>query len=226
MRKVLLFLFLLFCAFSFLGCTSKESEESDSSSFKDLPSQTGSTNRLTQEATVRPVQISSESIQNKLMDLGISVVKEKREATDFELEDLGGNLRKLSSFREKVVFLNFWATWCGPCLIEMPSMQRLYDKLKNEGLEIVAVDLQESKRRVKKFVDQYKLSFQILLDKNGEVGITYGARGIPMTYLIDRDGYIFARAMGPREWDSPETISIFREILQNGVEYSETSGIE
>jgi thiol-disulfide isomerase/thioredoxin/plastocyanin len=226
MKKVLLFLFLLLCAFSFLGCTSKESEESDPSSFKDLPSQTGSTDRLTQEATARPVQFSSESIQNKLIDLGIAVVKEKRESIDFELEDLGGNLRKLSSFQGKVVFLNFWATWCGPCRIEMPSMQRLYDKLKNEGLEIVAVDLQESKKQVKKFMGRYNLSFTVLLDKNGEVGMIYGARSIPMTYLIDRDGYVFAGAIGAREWDSPQTVSIFREILQNGVAYSETSGIE
>ncbi len=222
MIKTLILLFLFLYAFAFMGCTSKES---DTSSSNDSPSQRRSTDRLTQGPMVRPAQFSSVSIQNRLMDLGIGAIGERIESTDFELEDLGGTPQKLSSYRGKVVFLNFWATWCGPCRIEMPAMQRLYDKLKDEGLEIVAVDLQESRRQVKKFVEKYKLTFPVLLDKSGEVGSIYGARAIPTTYLIDRDGYVFAGAAGAREWDSPQVVSIFREILQNGVAYTGTSGM-
>ncbi len=163
----------------------------------------------------------AESIQDKLVNLGIAVTKDKTESIDFELEDMNGKLRKLSSYRGKMVFLNFWATWCGPCRIEMPSMQRVYDELKDEGFVIVAVDLQENRKVVKKFVDQYKLTFPVLLDKKGKVGAIYGARNIPTTYLIDRDGYIIARQIGAREWDTREIQSIFREILRNGVVYDE-----
>lgn len=204
MKKKLKFIFLILCTIAFDSCTSNENDSS---------SQRKSTDRSTQKS----IQLSSVSIQNRLMDLGIGVLGERIESMDFELEDLGGTLRRLSSFRGKVVFLNFWATWCGPCRIEMPSMQRLYDKLKDEGLEIVAVDLRESRRRVKKFVKKYKLTFPVLLDKSGEVGRIYGARAIPKTFLIDRNGYLFAGAAGAREWDSLKVVSIFREILQNGI---------
>lgn len=220
MKKHPLFLFFILIPFAFLGCANSGSEESNGSSRKELSSQTGSTNRSILEAAMQPIQFSNESLRNKLENLGIGVAKERMESDDFELEDLGGKLRRLSSYRGKVVFLNFWATWCGPCRVEMPSMQRLYNKLKDEGLVIVAVDLQESKKSVKKFVDRYKLTFPILLDKNGKVAIIYGARSIPTTYLTDRDGYVFAGAVGAREWDAPKTISIFREILQTGVVFN------
>lgn len=158
----------------------------------------------------------AESIQDKLLKLGISVTDKKTESIDFELEDMNGNLRTLSSYRGKLVFLNFWATWCGPCRIEMPSMQRLYNELNNDGFEIIAVDLMEDKKVVKKFLDQNNLTFPVLLDKKGNVGALYGVRSIPTTYLIDKDGYIIARQIGAREWDTQEIQSVFRDILQKG----------
>ncbi len=161
----------------------------------------------------------AETVQDKLMNLGIAIPQNKVEAIDFELEDLNGETRSLSSYRGKVVFLNFWATWCGPCRIEMPSMQRVYNELKDEGFEIVAVDLREDKKKVKKFIKKYELTFPVLLDKTGKVGGIYGARAIPTTYIIDRDGFIIGRTIGAREWDTQEIITVFREILENGVEY-------
>jgi thiol-disulfide isomerase/thioredoxin len=158
----------------------------------------------------------AESIQDKLLELGISATDKKTESIDFELEDMNGNLRTLSSYRGKLVFLNFWATWCGPCRIEMPSMQRLYNELNKDGFEIIAVDLMEDKKVVNKFLDQHNLTFPVLLDKKGDVGALYGVRNIPTTYLIDRDGYIIARQIGAREWDTQEIQSVFREILQKG----------
>jgi peroxiredoxin len=159
------------------------------------------------------------TIQDKLMNLGIALPQNKVEAIDFELEDLNGETRSLSSYRGKVVFLNFWATWCGPCRIEMPSMQRVYNELKDEGFEIVAVDLREDKKVVKKFIKEYELTFPVLLDKTGKVGGIYGTRSIPTTYIIDRDGFIVGRTIGAREWDTEEIETVFREILENGVEY-------
>jgi peroxiredoxin len=95
----------------------------------------------------------------------------------------------------------------------MPSMERLYAKLHESGLEILAVDLQESKDTVRKFIADNGLTFRVLLDPNGAVGGAWGAQSIPTTYLIDREGGILARAIGGREWDSPEMMALLEAIL-------------
>jgi len=158
---------------------------------------------------------SVEVIQNKISEQGINLFKESIDSMqyDFTLEDMGGINRSLSSYRGKLVLLNFWATWCPPCREEMPSMQRLYDTYKDSGLEIIAVDLQENNSIVNSFLDEYNIDFTVLLDKTGEVGSMYGAANIPTTYLIDRDGKIFAQVVGSREWDSEEMMSIFEYFL-------------
>ncbi len=134
-------------------------------------------------------------------------------ADDFTLSSLESSDVKLSDYRGKVVFLNFWATWCPPCRSEMPSMDRLYGKLHESGLEILAVDLQEPKDTVRKFVKDNKLAFTVLLDTKGAVGGAWGAQSIPTTYLIDRKGGILARTIGGREWDSPDMVALFEDIL-------------
>jgi peroxiredoxin len=146
--------------------------------------------------------------------LGLAALKEGTRSIDFTLSDLSGKKVSLSSFKGKLVFLNFWATWCPPCRGEMPSMERLYQKLKGQGLAILAVDLQEDAKSVQKFVAEHKLTFPILLDTDGKVGATYGARSIPTTYIIGRDGSALGGTIGGREWDSPEMIAFFTRLLQ------------
>jgi thiol-disulfide isomerase/thioredoxin len=150
----------------------------------------------------------------QLRELGLQPLKEGTRLVDFELKDLVGSSRKLSDFTGKVVFLNFWASWCGPCRAEMPSMQALYQKLKGKGLEIVAVNLQEDAAAVQRFVKAQGLSFPVLLDSSGRVGATYGARSIPTTYIIDRQGFVIAGTLGSREWNTPEYVSFFSELLE------------
>lgn len=157
---------------------------------------------------------AAELTQEEIRAVGLQPLKEGTAIVDFELESLGGGTRTLSSFKGKVVFLNFWATWCGPCRQEMPSMERLYQRLKGEGLEVVAVNLQEDGKSVQKFVDEYKLTFPILLDKTGRVGSTYGARSIPTTYIVDRNGFVVAGTIGTREWDSEEYVRFFERLLR------------
>jgi peroxiredoxin len=149
----------------------------------------------------------------ELREIGLQPLKEGTQIVDFELQDLSGTSRRLSDFKGKVVFLNFWATWCGPCRFEMPSMQRLYQGLKAKGLEIVAVNLQEDRKSVQKFVDENGLGFPVLLDTTGRVGATYGARSIPTTYIVDRRGFVIAGTIGTREWDSGEYVRFFEKLL-------------
>jgi thiol-disulfide isomerase/thioredoxin len=157
--------------------------------------------------------VSREALRERLIAAGLGVLKEPVQMDDFELASIAGGTAKLSSFRGRLVFLNFWATWCPPCRAEMPSMERLYRRLRAKGLEVVGVDLQESKAEVQKFVKERSLSFTVLLDTTGDVGGSWGAQSIPTTYLIDRSGGVFARAVGGREWDSDEMIALFEALL-------------
>ena len=149
----------------------------------------------------------------EILRIVLQPLKEGTEIVDFELQDLSGSSRRLSDFNGKVVFLNFWATWCGPCRFEMPSMERLYRSLKPKGLEIVAVNLQEDRKSVQRFVDEYGLSFPVLLDTAGRIGAAYGARSIPTTYVVDRDGFVIAGTIGTREWDTEDYIRFFEKLL-------------
>ena len=163
--------------------------------------------------------VNAETLQKRMSRQGLGVAQKPLTPIEFELPDLAGKKVKLSSLKGKVVFLNFWATWCGPCRSEMPSMQRMYEKFKAQGLEILAVDLQEDKGQVQRFADELGLSFPILLDSEGDVGARYNARAIPTTYLFDRTGFIFARAVGARQWDTPEMLETLRLVLTEGVSF-------
>ncbi len=156
---------------------------------------------------------AANTLATKMSAAGLQAVREGTELLDFELQDLKGNNIKLSSYRGKVVFLNFWATWCPPCRSEMPSMETLYKEYRDRGLEILAVDLQEDRERVEAFFKEYGLTFTALLDTSGKVGAMYGARSIPTTYIIDRKGFIVAGAIGSRDWASPEAKAYIEALL-------------
>ena len=120
-----------------------------------------------------------------------------RAAPDFRLQRLGGGEVRLSDLRGQVVLLNFWATWCAPCRQEMPEFVRVYAARRGQGLEIVAVDLQEAPGPVQAFVDEFGIGFPILFDRSGQVARTYRVNQLPVTLLIDRDGVIRAARYGP-----------------------------
>lgn len=121
---------------------------------------------------------------------------------------------KLSDYHGKVIFLNFWATWCVPCRVEMPAMKHLEEALKGQLFAIVTVNLQESPKKIKKFFQEIKLEFDTLLDPQGEISKLYGATQLPITYIIDKEGFIVARAIGPREWESKESIGYFNYLIE------------
>ena len=111
-------------------------------------------------------------------------------APDFKLISLDKQEVSLSDFRGKPVLINFWASWCGPCRIEMPFLQEVYEEWNSKGLVMLAVNLQENPTTVKKFVENAGLTFPVLLSPGSDVPLAYNVRGIPATFLIDADGVI------------------------------------
>ena len=137
-------------------------------------------------------------------------------APSFKLRNIKGNYESLESYRGEVVVLNFWATWCAPCRIEMPSFEKLYRRYRSEGVTVLAITLDKnSENKIKSFVDEYGLSFPILLDEKGEVERLYPSMTIPFTYIIDRQGRIVARVDGAKNWESNETFEAIEYLLKN-----------
>lgn len=142
-------------------------------------------------------------------------------APDFRLMDIDGKSVSLSDYQGKVVLLNFWATWCGPCRIEMPAMEALYRSMQPKGLEILAVSVDQQGTAVTRpFQEAMGLSFPILHDQDYQVGLTYGARTLPMTFAIDRRGVIRQLVFGARDWNSPEGRKGIAEVLQESIQES------
>jgi peroxiredoxin len=133
---------------------------------------------------------------------------------DFELEDLNGKMVHLSDFQGKAILLYFWATWATVSQDELPAMEKLYDALKNEGMTIVSVNLQESKEVVNEFVNKNKIHFPVLLDQKGTLEQVYSRLRVPTAYIIDSEGYLAAATAGQTEWNTPKMREIFRILVK------------
>jgi thiol-disulfide isomerase/thioredoxin len=154
-------------------------------------------------------------ISAALKKAGFQVPKVEMDAPDFTLASLDGKQVSLSALKGSLVLVNFWATWCGPCQLEIPSLKALYEKLKVKGLVILGVDLSESAADVSAFVKEKAMTFPILLDSDSAVGMIYASQSIPVTYVIDRAGTMLGRKVGfdGTAWDSPENVSLVEELL-------------
>ena len=137
---------------------------------------------------------------------------------DFSLVDMNGKQHSLADYKGKVVLINFWATWCPPCVKEMPSMQRLQDKFSDQPFETLAVNMGEDKATIQAFLDSEQmkktpLSFSILLDSDGAVLKSWKIFAFPTTFLIDKEGNITHGLFGGLEWDSPEAVGVVEQLL-------------
>ena len=145
--------------------------------------------------------------------IGVLKAVPPMKAPEFTLPDSEGNQIALKDFRGSVVFLNLWASWCPACRAEMPSMERLYQKFKDYGFTILAVNLKENPSTVRAFMEQFRLTFPALLDRRGKVASLYGVWSIPTTVLIDPDGNILGRAIGGRDWSSQKGCRYIESLL-------------
>jgi thiol-disulfide isomerase/thioredoxin len=129
------------------------------------------------------------------------------------LRDVEGRMHDLSDYRGKVVLINFWATWCEPCRMEMPSMQRLSEKLTGKRFALLAVNLDEPEARVRAFLKQIHFDEPVLLDVNKSIAKRWGARVLPTTFVVGPDGRVRYRLVGEMDWSSDSALAIVSELL-------------
>jgi len=146
-------------------------------------------------------------------------------APDFELPDLVDKSVRLSHFRGKVVFLNFWATWCKPCREEMPSMEILYKNFERDGLVVLAISIDRvtTKKDIPPFVKSLNLTFPILIDSWGQTDKRYKLMGVPETYIIDQQGVLREKVIGPRDWTILDNLQTLTGLLKAGVKSAQAA---
>jgi peroxiredoxin len=141
-------------------------------------------------------------------------VKEGDSAPDFTLVDTAGEKRSLSEFKDRVVLVSFFATWCPPCNAELPELEKLWSKHKDAGLTVIAVSQGESASDVAPFVQNKALTFPVLIDESQEVGAVYGGGGLPRTAVIDRSGKVRLLQVGYGEGMLPALEALIVELLR------------
>ena len=130
------------------------------------------------------------------------------------LADLKGGKLELRSFRGKVIFLNFWATWCGPCKEEMPSMEQLYRQFEDRGFVFVAISVDyEGAKPVREFMEKHRYTFPVLIDQKDETLDLFDVKGIPTTFIIDKQGMMLGKAIGPRNWKSSDVLMLLNQLI-------------
>lgn len=157
----------------------------------------------------------SNQLDRLMADIGVSAHPFSTDPRMVKLQNTAGRYVRLGDLQGKIVFLNFWTTWCPTCRTEMPSMERLHRKLLGKDFAMVTVNIKETASQVKNFFEEYKLTFTALMDTTGEVSTEFGIRAIPTTFILEKSGQILGRINGPREWDSKESVALFENLADN-----------
>ena len=136
------------------------------------------------------------------------------EAHDFSGELYDGSIINLKDYHHRFVLLNFWATWCVPCLKEMPDLEKAYQQMGSKKLIVLAVGMGEDKSSISRFAEKHEFTFPMIADSTLEIARLYGVENIPITYLINPEGIIIGRALGIRDWANQELIEFMDSKLQ------------
>lgn len=139
-------------------------------------------------------------------------IPDKPAAPAFELQGADGKTYRLADMQGKPVIVNFWATWCPPCRAEMPSMQRAWQQLKDDGVLMVAVNVGEGKDEIAGFLEQVPVDFPLPMDTDMSVTQSWPMTGLPTTFVVDPQGRLVYRAQGEREWDDPDLLELVRGL--------------
>ena len=158
------------------------------------------TQRPTPESSGRDRGVPAE-VEKAIKELDLIRPTQEKLAEDFTLQQPDGGMFQLSKHRGKVVFINFWATWCPPCRDEMPAMERLFRRSQKDGLVMLAVSVDADPKVVAQFLKEQPFTFTVGLDPKMKLADTYGVRALPASFIVDRQGHLAGLALGPRSWD-------------------------
>ncbi len=165
--------------------------------------------------TIALIVVSLVQDDSSLESVKMSSIGEGIPAPDFTFPGLDGKNTSLSDYKGKVVLVNIWATWCPPCVYEMPSMQKLYNEFNGKNFEILAVSIDAAGvDAVAPFMKKHKLSFPALMDPKGTIKSMYRVTGIPESFIIDKQGILVGKIIGPRDWATQEIFGFFQDLIQ------------
>jgi peroxiredoxin len=142
----------------------------------------------------------------------LTAIPAKPKAPSFKLENMDGEIITLDQYKGRPVIINFWATWCPPCREELPSMNRAWEKIKNEDIAMVAINVGEDEDTIFAFMGDYPINFDLLLDTTGEIIGQWPIKGLPTTFVLDAEGRLVYRAIGGREWDAEDLLDNVRAL--------------
>ncbi len=137
---------------------------------------------------------------------GVKQYQKPIEAPDFVLTDTNDNIHRLADYRDRVLIINFWATWCAPCRKEVPSLKQAWKKLKKENIQLLGIATKDSKEAVNLYQNQNNIEFPLPIDENGYVADIWSVLAVPTAYVIDQNGHIVMRIVGGKEWSNPKLI--------------------
>jgi len=157
-------------------------------------------------AVVILVFLPEEKVYKEIAEVG-------SRAPEFELKDSNGKLWRSSDLRGQVVFLNFWATWCTTCKAEMPYKEMLFYKMQGRPFQMLGILFRDDPDKLIQYNRIQKVSPPVLISPDNEASRLFGITGVPETFIIDKDGIIREKIVGPREWDSPEMLATIEKWL-------------
>ncbi|MGI5090237.1 TlpA family protein disulfide reductase [Treponema sp. OMZ 305] len=208
MKMKTLYLCIAF-GFLALGCSAKQTQSAASATMSDSEARktasAAAQSSANQQTSTDPVAALSSLgfyVYDQPIDLPITA----------PIPALTGDPVKVSDFTGNITLLNFWATWCPPCRAEMPSIERLYKKMSGTNFRIVAVNAGEHRTQVSSFIEKNKYTFPIYLDESNAVSSIFAARGLPSTYLVNKEGKVIAARIGAMEYDQAELIKLLKEL--------------
>lgn len=149
---------------------------------------------------------------NNFAEETLTALSNKPDAPEFLLRDMNEKIKELDDYKGKPVIINFWATWCPPCRDELPSMNRAWEKIKAEGIEMLAINIGEDEETISSFIKNYPIDFTVLMDESSEEISNWSIRGLPTTFVIDPEGHVIYRAVGGREWDNEKLLNKVRAL--------------
>jgi peroxiredoxin len=150
----------------------------------------------------------------KDQQVGRKIISNGDRAPEFRLQALDGRVVSLSDFRGKVVMVHFWATWCPPCVDELPTIEKLHRTIADKDFQLLAVSVDDGAPEVAAFLKKNKMDLPVLLDPGRKTAGHYGTYKFPETYIVDRQGVVRLKVIGPRDWSIPANVKLVRDALQ------------